>query len=222
MFALSVAPLAAGETELGASLLVMSIVGGGVITPITGALSDALSIRAALALLPTAGFAAVGAFAAWHVAGAGGDGSLLRGQGGGHETEVVAPAVAADEKGGRARWEGRFPRTVHLGGGAWATAFTIGAVRALEERWEAHRGAHGLSGSLHEHVAFSGDSAGAAMAAGVALGMGWRELRELYLRLARRARAEGVWGGRMSGYHEEMLDALLASPAHLQALQARA
>ena len=78
---------------------------------------------------------------------------MLRGKGSSHETEAVAPApsAAAPTADGE-EWDGAFPRTVHLGGGAWATAFTIGAVRALEERWERHRAAHGLSGRLHEHV----------------------------------------------------------------------
>ena len=102
---------------------------------------------------------------------------------------------------------GLFPKTLHFGGGSWATAFHIGVVRAIEERWEQETG--GKKGPLCENLRMSGDSAGAAIAAGWALGMSWIELRELYSRLALRARKEGICCGRMTDFHEEMMDTIL-------------
>ena len=96
---------------------------------------------------------------------------------------------------------------MHLGGGSWATAFHIGVVRAMEERWETH--SDGKKGRLCENLRISGDSAGAAISSGWALGMHWKELRALYSRLATRARNEGVWCGRMTVFHDDMLDTIL-------------
>ena len=41
--------------------------------------------------------------------------------------------------------------------------------------------------------------------------MTWIQPRELYTRLASRARTEGVWYGNMTNIHEEMLDTILVS-----------
>jgi hypothetical protein len=113
-----------------------------------------------------------------------------------------------------------FPKSMHLGGGSWATAFHIGVVRALEERWEIHTG--GKQGRLFNHLKISGDSAGAAIGAGWALGMSWKELRSLYSRLAARARTEGVWCGKMTMFHDDMLDTILSSdPNPVQTLEGR-
>ena len=103
----------------------------------------------------------------------------------------------------------QFPRSLHMGGGSWSTAFEIGVVKALEERWEKETG--GRKGPLCENIVLSGDSAGAAIAAGWCLGMTWIQLRELYTRLASRARTEGVWYGNMTNIHEEMLDTILGT-----------
>ena len=115
---------------------------------------------------------------------------------------------------------GNFPKTLHFGGGSWATAFHIGVVRAIEERWEKETG--GKKGRLCENMIMSGDSAGAAIAAGWALGMTWVELRELYSHLASRARKEGICCGRMTDFHEEMMDTILEHVANpLEILQKR-
>jgi predicted acylesterase/phospholipase RssA len=65
-----------------------------------------------------------------------------------------------------------FIRNVHFGGGAWATSFHIGVVKALEELWnEAKKQSDGsLSGKLCDNMEVSGDSAGAAIGAGMQLG----------------------------------------------------
>ncbi len=102
-----------------------------------------------------------------------------------------------------------FPRSIHLGGGSFATAFEIGVMCAMEERWEEET--NGKRGPLRENIALSGDSAGAAIAAGWCLGMSWVQLRDLFARLAYLARTNGVWGGKMTEYHEEMLDVILGS-----------
>lgn len=67
IFALSLASLRSHCLEVGGSLLVMSIVGGAVLTPLMGLFSDTTgSIRAAMAVLPTGCFVAVAAFAHAH------------------------------------------------------------------------------------------------------------------------------------------------------------
>ena len=113
-----------------------------------------------------------------------------------------------------------FPRSIHLGGGSFATAFEIGVLRAMEERWEEETG--GKRGPLCDNVVLSGDSAGAAIAAGWCLGMSWVQLRDLFARLAYLARTNGVWGGKMTEYHEEMLDVILGSvPDPVKTLERR-
>lgn len=102
-------------------------------------------------------------------------------------------------------------------------SFHIGVVKALEELWnEAKKQSDGsLSGKLCDNMEVSGDSAGAAIGAGMQLGMTWQELRALYLQLAQRARKGGVWCGRMSIYHEEMLDTILKDPNSVEKLKER-
>ena len=91
-----------------------------------------------------------------------------------------------------------FPKSFHFGGGAWAASFHIGVIKALEEQWEdAKKQSNGtLTGTLCTNMKVSGDSVGAAIGAGLQLGMTWQELRALYLRLAKRARTSGVWCGK--------------------------
>ena len=115
------------------------------------------------------------------------------------------------------------PKNVHFGGGSWATSFHIGVIKALEEKWEdAKKQSDGsLTGNLCENIEISGDSAGAAIGAGLQLGMTWQELRTLYLRLAQRARKGGILFGKMSIYHEEMLDNILKDPASVEILKER-
>ena len=107
----------------------------------------------------------------------------------------------------------RFPKSIHFGGGAWATSFHVGVLKALEEQWEMAKkqqtDEEQLEGQLCTYMEVSGDSAGAAIGAGMQLGMTWQELRALYLRLALRARNGGVWCGKMTIYHDEMLDGIL-------------
>jgi len=116
-----------------------------------------------------------------------------------------------------------FPKNFHFGGGAWAASFHIGVVKALQEQWEdAKKQSDGrLTGKLCCHMEVSGDSVGAAIGAGLQLGMTWQELRVLYMRLAQRARTSGVWCGRMSIYHEEMLDCILKDHASVEMLKER-
>lgn len=117
----------------------------------------------------------------------------------------------------------QFPKSFHFGGGAWAASFHIGVIKALEEQWEEVKKKSGgsLTGELCTNIKVSGDSVGAAIGAGLQLGMTWKELRSLYLRLAKRARTSGVWCGRMSTYHEEMLDCILKNPESVELLEQR-
>lgn len=69
IFGLSLATLDSSDHEIGASLLVMAIIGGAVITPIMGLVSDlAGSIRLALSV-PALCFVGIGGFAAEHARG---------------------------------------------------------------------------------------------------------------------------------------------------------
>ena len=116
-----------------------------------------------------------------------------------------------------------FPKTFYFGGGAWSASFHIGVIKALEEQWEdAKKQSNGtLTGTLCTNMKVSGDSVGAAIGAGLQLGMTWQELRALYLRLAKRAHTSGVWCGRMTIYHEEMLDCIFKHSESVEMLEQR-
>lgn len=80
---------------MGAAGLVMAIVGGAAVPPLTGVLSDALSLRVAYAVVPTLCFAVVSAFAWRHARGAfderGEASSLIRQRGDKPVPPVVPP-----------------------------------------------------------------------------------------------------------------------------------
>jgi hypothetical protein len=117
----------------------------------------------------------------------------------------------------------QFPKNFHFGGGAWASSFHIGVVKALEEQWEDAKIKSGgrLTGKLGSYMKISGDSVGSVIGAGVQLGINWTELRAIYMRLARQARKGGVWCGKMSIYHEEMLDCILKDHRSVEMLNKR-
>ena len=62
IFTIAIRGLDKEQTQLGSSLIVMSIIGGAVLTPMMGALADLISINAAY-FIPLCAFAAVGAYA---------------------------------------------------------------------------------------------------------------------------------------------------------------
>ena len=93
------------------------------------------------------------------------------------------------------------PSSIYLGGSAWGCAFYVGCYEALEERF----GHKALA-----DVKFLGDSAGALLALGMALGRPASELDALYRKLAENATERGVVGS-MSVYHQEAIDGLMTS-----------
>ena len=83
IFGITLAPLHAADVELGSAGLVMAVVGGAAITPLTAAVADGASLRLAYASVPTACFLLVALFAARHARGAGGHGDAQQLIGGG-------------------------------------------------------------------------------------------------------------------------------------------
>ena len=103
-------------------------------------------------------------------------------------------------------------QTLHFGGGAWSSAYYIGVIRGLQEQY---------GNDVYKYYKISGDSVGAVLAAGLVLGFSWKELQQQYSTLSTLARKNGVWNGKMTEYHEQMLDSLLCNENHLEKLQSR-
>jgi MFS transporter, FHS family, L-fucose permease len=81
IFGLAIGCLDAELAEVGASLLVMAIVGGALVTPVMGLLSDASGSLPFAFLVPALCFVGIGAFALAHAAGAFGRGAGVAGDG---------------------------------------------------------------------------------------------------------------------------------------------
>ena len=69
IFSLSLSALDAEHAEVGASLLVMAIIGGALITPLMGLVSDGTGSVAVAYLVPAACFAIMAAYGAAHARG---------------------------------------------------------------------------------------------------------------------------------------------------------
>ena len=90
-------------------------------------------------------------------------------------------------------------KRIYFGGGSWSSAFYIGIIEFLEEKY---------GSNLHEKFLFSGVSAGAIFAILCSLGYNSSQIKILYKQLTISAR-EGVFFGKMSIYHDNLLDIIL-------------
>tara|TARA_B100000795_G_C22800005_1_gene441334 strand:+ start:1068 stop:1841 length:774 start_codon:yes stop_codon:yes gene_type:complete len=91
-------------------------------------------------------------------------------------------------------------KSIFFGGGSWSSAFYIGIIKNLEEKY---------GDNLHEKFTFSGVSAGAIFAILCSLGYNSKQIKKLYKELAQSAIKKGVFFGKMSEYHDKLLDIVL-------------
>lgn len=105
-----------------------------------------------------------------------------------------------------------FPKKVHFGGGAWAIVNFVGVAKRLYEKWEEVKKENPeiYKGELCDYTRFSGDSAGAVIACGLALGLSIETMKKSYIDMAKRGRIEGVLWGKITKHHDKMLDDLLS------------
>ena len=91
------------------------------------------------------------------------------------------------------------PPSVYLGGASWGSGFYCGVIRALQERFGPDVG---------RQIEVHGDSAGALLGFGFALGLPWQEMDAIYARLSAQCREEGLLG-KLSIYHDDAIDTIL-------------
>jgi len=91
-------------------------------------------------------------------------------------------------------------KSIYFGGGSWCSAFYIGIVKALEKQY---------GPELHQKFTFAGDSVGSFVALLCSLGYSSDEGAKIYIDLAKKARENGVWNGKMSIYHNDLLDLVI-------------
>jgi len=105
-----------------------------------------------------------------------------------------------------------FPKNIHFGGGAWAIVNFVGVAKRLYEKWEEVKKENPeiYKGELCDYTRFSGDSAGAVIACGLALGLSIETMKKSYIDMAKRGRIEGVLWGKITKHHDKMLDDLLS------------
>ena len=88
-------------------------------------------------------------------------------------------------------------KTIYFAGGSWAAAIYIGIYKGLEEKY---------GKEYYKQFSFSGDSVGAVVALLCSLGYSSEQSEKIYTNLADLARKNGVWNGKMSEYHDLMLN----------------
>jgi hypothetical protein len=91
-------------------------------------------------------------------------------------------------------------KRIYFAGGSWAAAIYIGICKGLEEQYGTE---------YYKQFYFSGDSVGAFVALLCSLGYSSEQLEKIYTNLADLARKNGVSGGKMSEYHELMLNDIM-------------
>jgi hypothetical protein len=91
-------------------------------------------------------------------------------------------------------------KSIYFGGGSWSSAFYIGIIKNLEEKY---------GNKLYKKFTFSGVSAGAIFAILCSLGYKSSEMKELYKVLSQNALKNGVWFGKMSEYHDQLFDIII-------------
>ena len=122
--------------------------------------------------------------------------------------------------------------TFYLGGASWACGVYIGMFGAIFDRLRAEQTSETSKMSETSETSetsrsdsrrmtestwdklrltrIGGHSAGALIAIMIVLGIDVDRIRETYQRLADQARIEGVWGGKMTQYHFDVLDEILS------------
>ena len=92
-----------------------------------------------------------------------------------------------------------YMKSIYFGGGSWSSAFYIGIIRNLEEKY---------GDNLYEKFTFTGVSAGAIFAILCSLGYKSTQIKVLYKEMTQKA-IKGVFFGKMSEYHDNLLDIVL-------------
>lgn len=104
-------------------------------------------------------------------------------------------------------------KRIYFGGGAWSSAFIIGVVKALEEKY---------GKDLYKKFVFSGDSIGAYVALLCTLGYTSDIGKKIYIELANNANKDGIFNFcNNSNYHTKMFNDIIIDENTFKILEDR-